>query len=173
MPETRAQIIKQAEQDARDTPGLRFGQACFNVLAQREPALAERIRGTLADPFYNDAHLPAFWMAVEGGDVPAAETIHEAAVRAVAVHGDRKISAIKQVRTETLCDLRTAKNAVDEVCLSLEPQFKVTCTWDAAGDLDPHDTFMEVPSSRVLANVRDCLNFPNLVKITVERVATE
>jgi hypothetical protein len=31
------------------------------------PELADSIRGTVADPFYDDDRLPAFWAAVEKG----------------------------------------------------------------------------------------------------------
>jgi hypothetical protein len=38
----------------------RFGQACFNVLAEVKPDLAERVRGTKIDPFYIDERFPEF-----------------------------------------------------------------------------------------------------------------
>lgn len=38
----------------------RKGQAAFNYLCSAHPQLAERIRGTEADPFYDDMRLPTF-----------------------------------------------------------------------------------------------------------------
>lgn len=40
--------------------GERKGQAWFNALADSHPALANVIRGTELDPFYNDAVFPKF-----------------------------------------------------------------------------------------------------------------
>lgn len=35
---------------------LRYGQALFNVLLERNPDLAEQVRGTELDPFYWEAN---------------------------------------------------------------------------------------------------------------------
>ena len=48
-------------------PGIRVGQAAFEVLSLRDFAKAEEIRGTDADPFYDDRKLPAFWRALGCG----------------------------------------------------------------------------------------------------------
>ena len=51
------------EADARFRhPGLneRKGQAFFNELLVVRPDIAERVRGTVLDPFYQDARLPEF-----------------------------------------------------------------------------------------------------------------
>lgn len=34
--------------------GMRYGQACYNVLAEMYPNLAYSIKGTDKDPFYSD-----------------------------------------------------------------------------------------------------------------------
>lgn len=38
----------------------RKGQAFFNQLAEVRPDLAERVRGTVLDPFYQETRLPEF-----------------------------------------------------------------------------------------------------------------
>lgn len=45
-------------------PHWRPGQAAFNTVFLREPEIADAIRGTSADPFYNDDNLDAFWTEV-------------------------------------------------------------------------------------------------------------
>jgi hypothetical protein len=47
------QLIQLAQEDARETEGLRVGQAFYNRLADVRPDLAGDIRGTALDPFYN------------------------------------------------------------------------------------------------------------------------
>lgn len=42
----------------------RYGQACFNALHNIDPALADRIRDTDADPFYDNDNATAFWFFV-------------------------------------------------------------------------------------------------------------
>jgi hypothetical protein len=39
---------------------LRAGQQAFNDLYDRDPRIANAIRGTDDDPFYDDRRLPAF-----------------------------------------------------------------------------------------------------------------
>jgi hypothetical protein len=39
---------------------LRAGQKAFNQLASSDPEIAEEIRGTPCDPFYDDSRMPAF-----------------------------------------------------------------------------------------------------------------
>lgn len=44
----------------RENPAQRVGQAYFNGLHEVYPELADAIRGTYADPFYNDDALADF-----------------------------------------------------------------------------------------------------------------
>lgn len=43
----------------------RSGQAAFNALWEARMDLAERIRDTILDPFYDDSRLLAFWHFVQ------------------------------------------------------------------------------------------------------------
>lgn len=45
-------------------PEQRWGQALFNTLHEHDPQLAAELCGTPADPFYDDARVPAFMDAV-------------------------------------------------------------------------------------------------------------
>ena len=45
--------------------GLRRGQFLFNGLYKIRPAVADRIRGSIYDPFHLDSRLPVFWDKVE------------------------------------------------------------------------------------------------------------
>lgn len=42
----------------------RPGQAAFNALAASHPAVADFIRGSECDPFYDDGRLPQFYIKV-------------------------------------------------------------------------------------------------------------
>lgn len=44
-----------------DIPEQRQGQMAFNLLTVMHPVLAERIRGSVRDPFYRDERLPEFF----------------------------------------------------------------------------------------------------------------
>ena len=46
------------------TETLRKGQQAFNDLYQSHPEIADKIRGTMADPFYQDSRLEAFHQRV-------------------------------------------------------------------------------------------------------------
>jgi hypothetical protein len=46
-------------------PDWRQGQAAFNALCKVSPILAEEVRGSLRDPFYQDSRLDAFYEYVE------------------------------------------------------------------------------------------------------------
>ena len=50
-------------------PAWRYGQSCFNVLLLHRPELAERIRGTDADPFHarsdSDPRMQRFYRFVD------------------------------------------------------------------------------------------------------------
>lgn len=45
-------------------PSWRRGQRHFNVLCMHRTDISETIRGTLLDPFYQDARIPTFLEAV-------------------------------------------------------------------------------------------------------------
>lgn len=45
-------------------PEQRKGQAYFNALSTAAPKMAEAVRGTDADPFYDDSRLPDFFLAI-------------------------------------------------------------------------------------------------------------
>jgi hypothetical protein len=44
-------FLHEAQTIARNT-GWRYGQACFNLLLDKSPEMAEAIRGTDRDPFH-------------------------------------------------------------------------------------------------------------------------
>ena len=50
-----AEFLRDA---ATDQPTLRRGQAFFNALRRLRPDLAEQLRTSGSDPFYNDAQIP-------------------------------------------------------------------------------------------------------------------
>jgi hypothetical protein len=52
-----------AEQRAH--PDWRLGQTVFNVLYEKDPALADEVRGGPVDPFYNDGLVPALMEVVK------------------------------------------------------------------------------------------------------------
>jgi len=52
-------------------PDLRLGQRVWNALAAIAPGSVEPYRGGPLDPFHDDARLPAFLEALEGGPVEA------------------------------------------------------------------------------------------------------
>lgn len=43
---------------------IRVGQFYFNELYAHNPALADEIRATSADPFYNNSNIDMFWAMV-------------------------------------------------------------------------------------------------------------
>jgi hypothetical protein len=43
----------------------RLGQIAFNKLHQTDPEVADMIRGTASDPFYDDSRLPLFEKTVQ------------------------------------------------------------------------------------------------------------
>lgn len=43
------------------TPSWRTGQTAFNILVQVRPDIAEMVRGSLYDPFYQDSRLAGFY----------------------------------------------------------------------------------------------------------------
>lgn len=44
---------------------LRHGQAVFNYVHTTEPDMANELRATAVDPFYQDRFTEVFWLAVE------------------------------------------------------------------------------------------------------------
>lgn len=59
-----ADFLSAAAQYHRDHPQQRRGQAYFNTYAITYPAQANRIRGTVSDPFNRDDRSGAFLAAV-------------------------------------------------------------------------------------------------------------
>ena len=57
---TFEQFVVEAEGQARNMPCYRRGQAYFNLLVHVRPDLAEQVRGSLCDPFYQDKKIGAF-----------------------------------------------------------------------------------------------------------------
>ena len=55
------QYILHYYDELEERPGLRLGQAAFNVLVSDHPKLAARVRTTPLDPFYADFRLPEFF----------------------------------------------------------------------------------------------------------------
>lgn len=68
---TLDEFCNRAFQRMGNNPHLRSGQAFFNQLAEDRPELAERVRGTHLDPFYDDAKLGVFTDFIEANwEVP-------------------------------------------------------------------------------------------------------
>jgi len=44
----------------------RIGQAVFNALHSIDPEIADIVRGSALDPFYEDERLPEFWAWLDG-----------------------------------------------------------------------------------------------------------
>ena len=55
-----------ARQVAKNNPEWRTGQAYFNTLAEMRPDIAEQVRGTTVDCFYQDWLIPDFLNVVYG-----------------------------------------------------------------------------------------------------------
>ncbi|MFA6094175.1 MAG: hypothetical protein WC986_14650 [Elusimicrobiota bacterium] len=55
----------QAFAAIRPSHAWRKGQTAFNALWEKRPDLADKIRATAADPFYDDSKLPTFWTEVQ------------------------------------------------------------------------------------------------------------
>ena len=50
--------IEEAHKKHKD---WRMGQTCFNVLYELYPNIANKLRGSSANPFYNNHKIGAFW----------------------------------------------------------------------------------------------------------------
>lgn len=57
---TFGEIAQRLVKYALDHPEQRNGQAMFNALHEFDPELADTIRGTDADPFYDNLKVEAF-----------------------------------------------------------------------------------------------------------------
>lgn len=59
-----ANIIDVIEQEAKELhqayPFLRIGQCMFNILFEYDPKVANEIRATKFDPFYQDSRIEEF-----------------------------------------------------------------------------------------------------------------
>lgn len=62
---TYQEYLSQALTRRLCSPHERLGQVYMNVLETVRPDLADRIRGSVRDPFYNDDFFPAFMVFVE------------------------------------------------------------------------------------------------------------
>jgi hypothetical protein len=51
--------------DQQEHEPQRAGQAAYNALAAWNPAIADQLLGTDADPFHDDARLPRFYQRVQ------------------------------------------------------------------------------------------------------------
>jgi hypothetical protein len=56
--------LKLVEDARRANPSWRLGQTHFNVLYDHAPHVADKVRSTIADPFYDDTRLKAFFDAI-------------------------------------------------------------------------------------------------------------
>lgn len=52
------------KQTLKNNSHLRAGQTLFNELYTLKPELADSIRGTNCDPYYNNKRIPAFFEAI-------------------------------------------------------------------------------------------------------------
>lgn len=62
-------LQEQASELQLEHPSWRRGQALFNALHGVDPELANRIRMSEADPYFDDAKINAFSKAVMTGDL--------------------------------------------------------------------------------------------------------
>lgn len=60
-------VQTEAQELLRSHPDWRWGQALFNALHRIDPTLANKIRGTVADPFNDNIRAPEFMEAVMRG----------------------------------------------------------------------------------------------------------
>lgn len=58
-------FVVKVEEAKRIFPTWREGQTLFNVLFVEYSELANEIRDTKYDPFYQDEKIPAFWERLE------------------------------------------------------------------------------------------------------------
>lgn len=63
---TYTQFIQEVYKTKGNRNEWRLGQTMFNVLHENNPKLADFVRGTEADPFYQDGNVAAFLTIVQG-----------------------------------------------------------------------------------------------------------
>lgn len=54
------EFVDMSRQAHTNNPNWRLGQSYFNVLHRLRPDLANKVRSTNLDTFYNDTRIPAF-----------------------------------------------------------------------------------------------------------------
>ncbi len=59
-----AMVLSGEEEQLARGVGLRKGQAAFRALEAVDTELADRIRNTAVDPYFDDRRLDAFYVAV-------------------------------------------------------------------------------------------------------------
>lgn len=59
--EEYANVVATTRDYYRTYASWRFGQSAFNALYDLHPEIANEVRGTENDPFYNDKVMPDFW----------------------------------------------------------------------------------------------------------------
>lgn len=62
---TMNELMNRAWVYAEENKQQRMGQAHFNCVNMHFPEIANALRGTAADPFYNDGRLVLFWEHVD------------------------------------------------------------------------------------------------------------
>lgn len=60
----RNRIAARSSGYLKENPTLRPGQALFLALESLDSEIADMIRGTDADPFYNDKNIRKFWETI-------------------------------------------------------------------------------------------------------------
>lgn len=60
----RDHVALMANQYQKESPELRKGQTLFLALESLDSEIADMIRGTDADPFYNDKNIRKFWETI-------------------------------------------------------------------------------------------------------------
>ncbi len=66
-PMTLARYLQIVATVQERTPDWRLGQTYFNVLSEARPVLAEKVRSTPLDPFYQDARIGEFLTFITEG----------------------------------------------------------------------------------------------------------
>lgn len=56
-----SEFVQTYQRALNENPEWRPGQTLFNVLHRARPELAEEIRGTWRDPFYDDSRTTKCW----------------------------------------------------------------------------------------------------------------
>jgi len=64
LDEQFATYLERVSETKKQNSTWRMGQTYFNVLCETRSDIAEKLRGTLADPFYSDERIGAFLSVV-------------------------------------------------------------------------------------------------------------